>query len=699
MSILERNILLINLVKKGEVTEETIQFSGLTYKIRCHSIGWDFPLAEELIHLSDGLTDAIAITGLQRNIGAVKFRTSHPGYLRLLRAAVRSTIYVADDLREFFAQWTLERLLKAQPGIFRGRKVFFHAAVGSAALEKYISAGARIFSADPLVITRASVKLSGINQIELFARTAAVAGRFLAFRSVRPLSSPKQAYHNRVLTEWIRDCDVFVGFSNMMGGIADLSCLKDKTVIIDSLDHSLKAKLEAAGAAEVIELIPTLEYWDKIQTRHLSVLSAMLDLARQHEDSTLDFQNYTLGWFQKHEIKPKRKATKKSLPRKCAFIIHPLNQDMLWLGPGASMLSHAPHVVKNQLEAVAARLPIIHYGSLKGIVSAATGQEVQCDFYALPATPRQIMAMDEEFLYRRLLQGAEFAQSQGAMIVGLGAYTKVAGDAGMTVSRWAKIPITNGNSYSASTSLWAARELVEKIGLISTQKTGTRFNAKVTVVGATGSIGRVSSLLVSLVFKNVVLVANRADRLLELRDDVLALSPDCKVSITTRAEPELTDSDLVVSATSNHRGSTFDIRYVKPGAVVVDCSRPVDVGPEQARLRPDVLVIESGEVVMPGPLKLNCDLGLPKPAVYACTAETILLALEGQFESFSVGKHLQMSKVKEIYKLGEKHGVKLATIRGPLGIVTEEMIETTRQEAIKNLRVWQAPRRTTLETT
>ena len=147
--------------------------------------------------------------------------------------------------------------------------------------------------------------------------------------------------------------------------------------------------------------------------------------------------------------------------------------------------------------------------------------------------------------------------------------------------------------------------------------------------------------------------------------------------------------DLVVTATSNQSGSILDIELVKPGAVICDCSRPLDIGKEEAAKRPDVLVIESGEVILPGNPNLDIDIGLPPPSVYACTAETVLLALEGRFESFSLSKQLSLEKTKEIYKLGVKHGAKLSAIQGPNGLITEEQIDTCRALAMERLKSWE----------
>ena len=120
---------------------------------------------------------------------------------------------------------------------------------------------------------------------------------------------------------------------------------------------------------------------------------------------------------------------------------------------------------------------------------------------------------------------------------------------------------------------------------------------------------------------------------------------------------------------------------IKPGAVVCDCSRPLDFSPEEARKRPDVLIIESGELVLPGPYTMSCDLGLPGKTVYACLAETALLALEGRYESFTLGREIEWKKVKEIYKLCLKHGVRLADIQSHTGTVTDKEIQLIRKIA------------------
>ena len=76
------------------------------------------------------------------------------------------------------------------------------------------------------------------------------------------------------------------------------------------------------------------------------------------------------------------------------------------------------------------------------------------------------------------------------------------------------------------------------------------------------------------------------------------------------------------------------------------------------------------------------NIGLPRGVAYACLAETIVLALEGRFENFTVGRQIEWSKVREIYQLGLKHGMKLAAISGVHGEFSDDDIERVRQLAL-----------------
>ena len=364
-----------------------------------------------------------------------------------------------------------------------------------------------------------------------------------------------------------------------------------------------------------------------------------------------------------------------------AFVIHPLSQQYFRNAkPLDTVASYAPKTFMNTVEKVMAYSPPFVYSRVTGIKSP-TGAEAEGWLITVGGTPKEIMAHSPEFTYRRLLAAARLAKRLGAQIMGLGAFTKVVGDAGLTVSKRAPLPITTGNSYSASGALWAAHEALKKLNLVKVGA-NNKAEAKAMVVGATGSIGAVCARLLAKAVDEVYIVARESARLLALKESILKETPEAKIQVTSNPNKYLREMDMVVTSTSGGGKRILDIMEVKPGCVITDVARPLDIPPEDVAKRPDVMVIESGEVELPGDVRMK-NIGLPPKVVYACLAETIVLALEGRYETFTVGREIEWEKVREIYQLGLKHGMKLASISGVNGVYTDEDFDRVRNLAME----------------
>lgn len=201
------------------------------------------------------------------------------------------------------------------------------------------------------------------------------------------------------------------------------------------------------------------------------------------------------------------------------------------------------------------------------------------------------------------------------------------------------------------------------------------------VVGATGAIGSVCARLLALASDEVWLVSPETAKLLALKEDIERQSPRATVHVAATPDDHLGEMDLVVTATSGAGKRVLDIMAVKPGCVITDVARPLDLSAEDVARRPDVLVVESGEIELPGELRMR-NIGLPKGVAYACLAETVVLALEGRYEQFTVGREIKWEQVKEIYRLGIEHGMKLAAISGVNGVFSDEDIARTRELAL-----------------
>jgi len=242
------------------------------------------------------------------------------------------------------------------------------------------------------------------------------------------------------------------------------------------------------------------------------------------------------------------------------------------------------------------------------------------------------------------------------------------------VAQNADIAVTSGNSLTVAATLETAKEAAVKMGHDLAQA----HQSTAMVIGATGSIGAVCSRLLAQAIPDIILVAPRPEKLIALKRTIEEETPGANVRISTSPDEFVGEADLIVTTTSAMGQRIIDILQCKPGAVICDIARPPDVTKEEAALRPDVLVIESGEILLPGEPDYGYDIGLPQGVAYACLAETALLAMEGRFEDYTLGRDISVEKVKEIYRLFKKHGLRLSGLRSHDEFLTDEDIARKR---------------------
>jgi predicted amino acid dehydrogenase len=183
-----------------------------------------------------------------------------------------------------------------------------------------------------------------------------------------------------------------------------------------------------------------------------------------------------------------------------------------------------------------------------------------------------------------------------------------------------------------------------------------------------------------------VLVSIEPPRLDALRQKILEETPDATVATDVSTVPWVGQCDLIVTATSAFGQRVLDVSQCKPGAVILDVALPPDISAEEAELRPDVLVVESGEVLIPGPVDFSFNIGLPQGVAYACLAEAALLAMEERFECFTLGRDVHPDRVKEIYRLFRKHEFQIAPLRTFGQLLTDELVAEKRARADELLR-------------
>jgi predicted amino acid dehydrogenase len=358
-----------------------------------------------------------------------------------------------------------------------------------------------------------------------------------------------------------------------------------------------------------------------------------------------------------------------------AFIIHPIDpkRDVSRKFPLLGKLLN-----ERQISFFSAFFPPVYISEIQGIKSAATEKQIKGWFLACPLTPDRMLGLPEERVYRKIIQTGQMAERLGAKILGLGAFTSVVGDAGISIARALDIPVTTGDAYTVSVAVQAIRKAA-RIMEIPLEM------AAAAVVGATGAIGRICCELLANDVSRLYLIGRRPEKLERLRRELQPNNPGVRI-FTSTSTSVLPDVDLTLAATSS-KGAIIQPEDLRPGSVICDVARPRDVSSKVAEARQDVLVIDGGTVEVPGAVDFGFDFGLPGGQAYACMAETMALTLEGRFEDYTLGKEISRARVDEITAMAEKHGFRLSGFRSFEKPVTAGQIARIRQRAQAKLQV------------
>lgn len=354
---------------------------------------------------------------------------------------------------------------------------------------------------------------------------------------------------------------------------------------------------------------------------------------------------------------------------KFAFMIHPLEVDDV-----SRKYPFARYLPDRVIEGGLRYLPPRYISHITGVRSPRN--EAEGWFVAVPLTSHQIVTLPERLVLDKIIAAGRLAERLGARIIGLGAFTAVAGDAGITVARELDIGVTTGNSYTAWTAIEGAQEGARFMGI-------SMDTAEVAIVGATGSIGRVCALILGGKVRRLTLVGRDEAKLDLLAREVLQ-ETGTSTQISTDHKKTLPAADVII-AVSSAVGAIIEPDDLKPGAVVCDVARPRDVSRQVAEARDDVLVIEGGIVQVPGDVDLGIDIGYPSGTINACVAETMILALEERYEDYTLGREYSLERIQEIAALARKHGFHLGGLRSFERSLSRGEMERIRENARRGL--------------
>jgi fatty aldehyde-generating acyl-ACP reductase len=356
------------------------------------------------------------------------------------------------------------------------------------------------------------------------------------------------------------------------------------------------------------------------------------------------------------------------------FVIHPLSlEDVARYEPGAKGKGEP---IMRKIMAWMPSYAAVHVTGVR----TPDGRETEGWFVAAPLLAEQMLEFPREEVYERILRAIEIGVELGAQIAGLGAFTGVVGDAGITINERAPIPVTTGNSLTIASGVASLFRAAQEMDVDPASSTAA-------VIGATGSIGAACVQLIAPKVARLILVARNETRLRKLHEQ-LAGRLECDLSFTTDIRAAVRASQLVLTATTSTQ-DVIEPADLQTGAAVCELSLPHDVGRRVAQERPDVLVVEGGNMLVPGTPRFervrepgtDFDLNLPPRTALACMSETMVLALEGRIEPYTLGRGIDVEKVIEIEAMASRCGFALAGMRAFDAAITPEQIAATRSAA------------------
>ncbi|TKC87783.1 aminotransferase class III-fold pyridoxal phosphate-dependent enzyme [Trinickia terrae] len=406
-------------------------------------------------------------------------------------------------------------------------------------------------------------------------------------------------------------------------------------------------------------------------------------------------------------------ATEKKLGS-FAFLIHPTSiDDLVNIMPRSIIDLEEPH--KSEFQAwmqswFAKRYdpaPVFHAKKIR----SKLGGYVEGWLIACPLPPERMMRLSKPHRQRLLSCYIDCAKSLGVDIVGLGAFTSIISRGGVDVAD-AGIPITTGNSFTA---LAGAESLHKALNATGQSDAGTR----IAVIGAAGSVGRLSALHLAEHYSQLILVGNSdnpkaLDVLKDIAGEIYARAvvqmqgknmsglahyllhhladpfsvinacnrilldgrPDedrnfseikaivesnlpgpAPVEISVDIQSVLGKAQGVLSATSQGK-SFIEPAWLRKNSVVCDAARPPDLKSSVHRSRPDVLVFEGGVVKLNEAYQFGRSniLGFQPGFNLACLSETMMLAMNGADRSYSLGARPSYDQARWIYESALSHG-------------------------------------------
>ncbi len=676
---------IINISLGPEIEDYQIEteFNGQMFSIQRFGTSEDLIKAEDLLLKWNKRAHVICISGIEYPSSMGTEGITHKKSRQLIELCERlhTVVTTGETLYRVGQEWSIRNIqFSLGNRYFTNANVLFFSGLSNSTLAQVMSEYTdNLMFADPVIENNLPKLLTSMKELEFYADKAHHFLKKIPLGKLIPSRTNIKTLNTYQMKQAVKKANVLViphkGFYEYLDQCMGQD-LEGKIVITNTAYEDRIDLLTQLGVEVIIDTTPQL-----IKPVVGDAVIEALMIAAMNFSKGSEMKDDLLEVITEQRLDPRiiYPFEQNKRVNRFAYLIHPLSQKHLKKVKAIEMISSFAPQSMNIVEKLMAYSPPFVYSRVRGIKSP-TGVEAEGWLISIGETIDEMQNHPPEFTTAKIMKAAEKAKRLGAQIMGIAMLPKGMHGTSLEVGKYAALPITTGNSYTASTALWAAADAVRQMGLTQL-KNNKVLKANAMVIGATGDVGAICSRLLATAFESVYIVSRNMAKLLTLQEIIHQEKPNVKLHASTRADRHLDDMDVVVIASAGAKKS-MDIMRVKPGCVITDITRPMIFSQKDVAKRPDVLVITGGEIRLPGEAIEMKDINLPHGVAYAGLAETIILALEGRFEDFTKGSNTEWEKVKEIYKLGIKHGMKLSSISGVDGPLSKEDIARVKTQAL-----------------
>jgi predicted amino acid dehydrogenase len=275
------------------------------------------------------------------------------------------------------------------------------------------------------------------------------------------------------------------------------------------------------------------------------------------------------------------------------------------------------------------------------------GDECAGRDWTIPLTPDQLVT-DQPRALRMTAAACAMARAWGADMVGLGLMLGKIGGRGRLIQQCCDGPVTNGDSYLVYNAVQVLDQVERRLKL-------SRLDEPIAIFGFPSAIGRALAEYLLLSGRRVVLIS-RAGSHIDRQVAELKACTAGKITLTPSLRQMRTAPRIIFTAGAQQQ--ILPMEELTQPSVIIDVSYPRNVTPAHTK---KALVVDAGLASLPAGGRLRIE-GYRPDRLPACLAELILLTLEKQPESYSIGRYLHAEKIRRIGRLARKYGLSANTL-------------------------------------